>query len=56
MYSGRSSSVSVLWSILAESASRVPEDHIPRCHSVVWVVTSCLGLYHLRSSPSLEEL
>jgi hypothetical protein len=36
MYSGRSSSMGPLPTILAESANLVPEDHIPMCNSAYW--------------------
>jgi hypothetical protein len=57
MYSGRSSSTSPPGTILAESASLVPEDHIPKCCLAAWAVAEgSLYRYHRRSSPSLEEL
>ena len=57
MYSGRSSSTSPPETTLAESASLVPEDHIPNYCLAAWVVTE-ESLYHYRrrSSPSLGEL
>lgn len=43
--------------ILAESASLVPKDHIPKCCSATCAVTKeALYHYHRRSSPLLEGL
>ena len=57
IYSGRSSSTSPPGTILAESASLVPEDHIPTRWLASWAVAEeLLHRYHRRSSPSFEEL
>ena len=57
MYSGRSSSASPPRTILAESASLVPEDHIPKDWSANCAFAEePLDSYRRRSIPSLEEL